>query len=192
MSDCGIVGNDDWGEKEIVSGTSTLAKIRRQQAALRKRFSLSAGSRGTHASSNCALLWEWLSCTSFRFPLESEINYYEGDWASDKTLCQWDLTTGQCVITMDILWAISHRSSTTVPISLQNQAFHGSFSVQMQSYADGTREFYEDFVRRVQFWGYGLVSGGAIRMWDSEFTRFWIIFQLPEADLSSLRTGQIH
>ena len=97
--------------------------------------------------------------------------------ASDKTLRQWDLTTGQCVMTMDILWAISHPSSTPVPSPLQNQTFPGSFSVQMPSYADGTREFYEDFVGGVQFWGYGLVSGsgdGAVRMWDSEYTRFWI------------------
>ncbi|KAK0525834.1 Mitochondrial fission protein [Tilletia horrida] len=31
--------------------------------------------------------------------------------ASDKTLRQWDLNTGQCVLTMDILWAISNPSS---------------------------------------------------------------------------------
>ena len=95
--------------------------------------------------------------------------------ASDKTLRQWDLTTGQCVMTMDILWAISHPSSTTAPSPLQNQTFPGSFSVQMPPYADGTRECYEDFVGGVQFWGYGLVSGsgdGAVRMWDSKSTRF--------------------
>ena len=115
--------------------------------------------------------------------------------ASDKTLRQWDLTTGQCVMTMDILWAISHPSSTTVPSPLQNQTFPGSFSVQMPSYADGTREFYEDFVGGVQFWGYGLVSGsgdGAVRMWDSEFTKFWIQISSSRADLSSVRTGQAH
>ncbi|MCO5565586.1 hypothetical protein L7F22_019260 [Adiantum nelumboides] len=32
--------------------------------------------------------------------------------ASDKTLRQWDLNTGQCVLTMDILWAISNPTST--------------------------------------------------------------------------------
>ncbi|KAE8266343.1 hypothetical protein A4X09_0g6002 [Tilletia walkeri] len=31
--------------------------------------------------------------------------------ASDKTLRQWDLNTGQCVLTMDILWAISNPST---------------------------------------------------------------------------------
>jgi hypothetical protein len=28
--------------------------------------------------------------------------------ASDKTLRQWDMATGQCIMTMDILWALSH------------------------------------------------------------------------------------
>ncbi|CAO1613561.1 unnamed protein product [Sympodiomycopsis kandeliae] len=32
--------------------------------------------------------------------------------ASDKTLRQWDLNTGQCVLTMDILWAISNPSAS--------------------------------------------------------------------------------
>ncbi|KAN0060784.1 Mitochondrial fission protein [Thecaphora frezii] len=32
--------------------------------------------------------------------------------ASDKTLRQWDLNTGQCVLTMDILWAISNPTSS--------------------------------------------------------------------------------
>ncbi|PWN25670.1 WD40 repeat-like protein [Jaminaea rosea] len=32
--------------------------------------------------------------------------------ANDKTLRQWDLNTGQCVLTMDILWAISNPSAS--------------------------------------------------------------------------------
>ncbi|PWN50959.1 WD40 repeat-like protein [Violaceomyces palustris] len=32
--------------------------------------------------------------------------------ASDKTLRQWDLNTGQCVLTMDILWAISNPTTS--------------------------------------------------------------------------------
>ncbi|PPQ67375.1 hypothetical protein CVT25_005954 [Psilocybe cyanescens] len=96
--------------------------------------------------------------------------------ASDKTLRQWDLTTGQCVMTMDILWAISHPANGTMSNPLASQSFPGSFSVQTPPYADGTRDIYEDFVGGVQFWGYGLVSGsgdGAVRMWD-------------------MRTGQAH
>lgn len=95
--------------------------------------------------------------------------------ASDKTLRQWDLTTGQCVMTMDILWAISHPPTGSVVNAVANQ-FPGTFAVQTPPYADGTREVYEDFVGGVQFWGYGLVSGsgdGAVRMWDSEFFRCW-------------------
>ncbi|KAF9056430.1 Trp-Asp repeat-containing protein [Panaeolus papilionaceus] len=96
--------------------------------------------------------------------------------ASDKTLRQWDLTTGQCVMTMDILWAISHPSNGAAANPMGSQIFPGSFSVPTPPYADGTRETYEDFVGGVQFWGYGLVSGsgdGAVRMWD-------------------MRTGQAH
>ncbi|KAF9535760.1 WD40-repeat-containing domain protein [Crepidotus variabilis] len=95
--------------------------------------------------------------------------------ASDKTLRQWDLTTGQCVMTMDILWAISHPTGASAN-SMASQTYPGAFAVQTPLYADGTHEIYEDFVGGVQFWGYGLVSGsgdGAVRMWD-------------------MRTGQAH
>ncbi|GLB36557.1 putative WD40 repeat-like protein [Lyophyllum shimeji] len=101
--------------------------------------------------------------------------------ASDKTLRQWDLTTGQCVLTMDILWAISHpprshpggASGSMYDVSSSTA---GPFAVPTPPYADGTWDMYEDFVGGVQFWGYGLVSGsgdGAVRMWD-------------------MRTGQAH
>ncbi|KAF7367367.1 Trp-Asp repeats containing protein [Mycena sanguinolenta] len=107
--------------------------------------------------------------------------YFEDDClvtgASDKTLRQWDLTTGQCVMTMDILWAISHPQRTPSGV-LPNAMFSGAaasigtFAVPTPPYADGSWDMYEDFVGGVQFWGYGLVSGsgdGAVRMWDSEF-----------------------
>ncbi|KAJ6501552.1 WD40-repeat-containing domain protein [Mycena vitilis] len=109
--------------------------------------------------------------------------YFEDDClvtgASDKTLRQWDLTTGQCVMTMDILWAISHPQKN--PNGSHNlfagaAASVGTFAVPTPPYADGSWDMYEDFVGGVQFWGYGLVSGsgdGAVRMWD-------------------MRTGQAH
>ena len=94
--------------------------------------------------------------------------------ASDKTLRQWDLATGQCVLTMDILWAISHSQVSTPGASLSTPFFTnaaaGNFAVPTPPYADGSWEMYQDFVGAVQFWGYGLVSGsgdGAVRMWDS-------------------------
>ncbi|PCH33260.1 WD40 repeat-like protein [Wolfiporia cocos MD-104 SS10] len=95
--------------------------------------------------------------------------------ASDKTMRQWDLNTGQCVMTMDILWAISHPPATAPGSAMPNHLFPGaaaavgSFSVPMPPYADGTWDMYQDFVGAVQFWGYALVSGsgdGAVRMWD--------------------------
>lgn len=112
--------------------------------------------------------------------------------ASDKTLRQWDLTTGQCIMTMDILWALSHpppssyspySSSQSISLNSSNLAYGmypqgsttsigGTFAVPTPPFADGNWDMYEDFVGGVQFWGYALVSGsgdGAVRMWDSEF-----------------------
>ncbi|KIP08513.1 hypothetical protein PHLGIDRAFT_29502 [Phlebiopsis gigantea 11061_1 CR5-6] len=95
--------------------------------------------------------------------------------ASDKTMRQWDLTTGQCVMTMDILWAISHPPAAAPGTGLPNHLFPGaaasagSFAVPTPPYSDGSWEMYQDFVGAVQFWGYALVSGsgdGAVRMWD--------------------------
>ncbi|KAI0666271.1 WD40 repeat-like protein [Trametes maxima] len=95
--------------------------------------------------------------------------------ASDKTMRQWDLNTGQCVMTMDILWAISHPPTSAPGTAIPGHMFPGAaaaagtFAVPTPPYADGTWEMYQDFVGAVQFWGYGLVSGsgdGAVRMWD--------------------------
>jgi len=111
--------------------------------------------------------------------------YFENDTlvtgACDKTLRQWDLATGQCVMTMDILWAISHPS--TLPAGhmpgfpvVGAAAASGAFAVPTPPYADGSWELYQDFIGAVQSWEYALVSGsgdGAVRMWD-------------------MRTGQAH
>jgi len=96
--------------------------------------------------------------------------------ASDKTLRQWDLATGQCVMTMDILWAISHPSTTVPAGHLAGFPVAGTFAVATPPYADGSWELYQDFIGAVQSWEYALVSGsgdGAVRMWD-------------------MRTGQAH
>lgn len=130
--------------------------------------------------------------------------------ASDKTLRQWDLTTGQCVMTMDILWALTHPPSSnysmsgSVDLSSSGMPYHtfpgaaaaaGSFAVPMPPYADGSWDLYQDYVGGVQFWGYALVSGsgdGVVRMWDSK-SRFVSAFSIHHWSLQSIvRTGQSH
>lgn len=123
-------------------------------------------------------------------------NYSQVTGSSDKTIRQWDVNTGQCVLTMDILWAISNppvapSASTTRPISENRRrtssfadtpgsllsgasllsVTSGTFAVPTPPFADGSWEMYQDFVGGVQFWGYALASGsgdGGVRMWDSE------------------------
>ncbi|KAF9190331.1 Mitochondrial fission protein [Haplosporangium sp. Z 11] len=69
--------------------------------------------------------------------------------SNDKTIKEWDMSTGQCVLTMDLLWAMgtSNSWSDWMDIDTRDQGFVGS----------------------LQFWQYALCSGtidGAIRMWD--------------------------
>jgi division protein 1 len=98
---------------------------------------------------------------------------------------QWDLTTGQCVTTMDILWAISHPPSSGPSGGMSNylsgnSASLGNFAVPTPPYADGSWDMYQDFVGAVQFWGYALVSGsgdGAVRMWDSKQGIHFLVIQ---------------
>ncbi|KAI0700448.1 WD40 repeat-like protein [Cytidiella melzeri] len=105
--------------------------------------------------------------------------YFEDDClvtgASDKTMRQWDLATGQCVMTMDILWAISHPATAGPGTGFPNHLFPGAaaaagtFAVPTPPFSDGSWDMYQDFVGAVQFWDCALVSGsgdGAVRMWD--------------------------
>ncbi|KAJ6573994.1 WD40-repeat-containing domain protein [Mycena vulgaris] len=130
--------------------------------------------------------------------------YFEDDClvtgASDKTLRQWDLTTGQCVMTMDILWAISHPQRNPGGI-LPNNMFSsaaasvGTFAVPTPPYADGSWDMYEDFVGGVQFWGYGLVSGsgdGAVRMWDMRTGQAHRTLLGHSAPVTCLQFDEIH
>ncbi|KAJ7785742.1 WD40-repeat-containing domain protein [Mycena metata] len=130
--------------------------------------------------------------------------YFEDDClvtgASDKTLRQWDLTTGQCVMTMDILWAISHPQRNPGGAMPNNMfsgaaASVGTFAVPMPPYADGTWDMYEDFVGGVQFWGYGLVSGsgdGAVRMWDMRTGQAHRTLLGHSAPVTCLQFDEIH
>ncbi|KAG0209295.1 Mitochondrial fission protein [Mortierella sp. GBA30] len=78
--------------------------------------------------------------------------YFEDDkllsGSNDKTIKEWDMTTGQCVLTMDLLWAMGTSNS---------------WSDWMNESPD------QAYVGGLQFWQYALCSGtidGAIRMWD--------------------------
>ncbi|KAJ7198926.1 WD40-repeat-containing domain protein [Mycena rebaudengoi] len=128
--------------------------------------------------------------------------YFEDDClvtgASDKTLRQWDLTTGQCVMTMDILWAISHPQrnapGNAIPFS-GAAASVGTFAVPTPPYSDGSWDMYEDFVGGVQFWGYGLVSGsgdGAVRMWDMRTGQAHRTLLGHSAPVTCLQFDEIH
>ena len=97
--------------------------------------------------------------------------------ASDKTIRQWDINTGQCVMTMDLLWTISHPPSSTRlahgATTLMATSGASPFSVPTPPLSDGSWDLFEDFVGALQFWGFALVSGSGdsiIRMWDSRFT----------------------
>ncbi|KAI5117807.1 hypothetical protein M0805_004567 [Coniferiporia weirii] len=118
--------------------------------------------------------------------------------ASDKTLRQWDLTTGQCVMTMDILWAIAHPPSSPTSASGYlpgTAAAIGNFAVPMPPRADGSWDMYQDFVGGVQFWGYGLVSGsgdGAVRMWDMRTGQAHRTLLGHTAPVTCLQFDQLH
>ncbi|THU90750.1 WD40 repeat-like protein [Dendrothele bispora CBS 962.96] len=121
--------------------------------------------------------------------------------ASDKTLRQWDLNTGQCVMTMDILWAISHASTAVPGSGLPNGLFAGAaasvgtFAVPTPPAADGSWDMYEDYVGGVQFWGYGLVSGsgdGAVRMWDMRTGQAHRTLMGHTAPVTCLQFDEIH
>ncbi|CAG8782795.1 14403_t:CDS:2, partial [Acaulospora morrowiae] len=71
--------------------------------------------------------------------------------SSDKTMKQWDMETGQCILTMDILWAMSNSKAE------RRQA---GFLPDSYAFDQG------DFIGALQFRDIGLASGtedGAIR-----------------------------
>ncbi|CAB4409880.1 unnamed protein product [Rhizophagus irregularis] len=74
--------------------------------------------------------------------------------SSDKTMKHWDMETGQCILTMDILWAMS---------SSKVERRQAGFLFDSYIFDGG------EFIGALQFRDVGLASGtedGAIRMWD--------------------------
>ncbi|CAG8609617.1 3241_t:CDS:10 [Dentiscutata erythropus] len=64
--------------------------------------------------------------------------------SSDKTMKQWDMETGQCILTMDILWAMSSSKAELRQVGF----FSGEYALE-----------YGDFVGALQFRDVGLASG---------------------------------
>lgn len=106
--------------------------------------------------------------------------------ALDKTMRQWDLNTGQCILTMDVLYSslaaldletrtrISLGGRTRTRGSLAPRSSLGFNNVLGTSEMGITSQMGElegSHVVALQFWGYALISGsadGCVRMWDSK------------------------
>ncbi|KAF8060982.1 WD40-repeat-containing domain protein [Lyophyllum atratum] len=196
--------NDGWGEGELVS-LSDVAEEDEEERDLEasdKPTSVRDGASSMLADTSekdgpCARVLEGHSkaVTALYFEDECLVT-----GASDKTLRQWDLTTGQCVMTMDILWAISHPPKSH-PGGASGSDYGGSsssagaFAFPTPPYADGSWDMYEDFVGGVQFWGHGLVSGsgdGAVRMWDMRTGQAHRTLLGHTAPVSCLQFDEIH
>ena len=136
--------------------------------------------------------------------------------SSDKTIRQWDVNTGQCVLTMDILWAISNppappstssssssrpgsenrrrtSSFADTPGSLLSGASllsvtSGTFAVPTPPFADGSWEMYQDFVGGVQFWGYALASGSGDGGVRMWDSEFWVLVAFFDEEFGAVES----
>ena len=91
--------------------------------------------------------------------------------SADKTLRQWDLDTGRCVQTLDVLWAAAQASST-----LNANATTPGEPEILQWRSNRAPDKTADFVGAVQCFDAALACGtadGMVRLWD-------------------LRSGQVH
>ncbi|KAH7330578.1 WD40-repeat-containing domain protein [Rhizoctonia solani] len=103
--------------------------------------------------------------------------------AADKTIRQWDVTTGQCVLTMDLLWAMSHPNDSS------------EFVDTPYDFSANFPEGEDRFVGGLQFWGYALVSGsadGAVRMWDMRTGQSHRTLLGHTAPITAVQFDEIH
>lgn len=88
--------------------------------------------------------------------------------SADKTLRQWDLSTGRCVQTLDILWTSSNSANTEDSgWSLSNFGGLGRSTSRTN-----LTELKADFVGALQCFDAALACGtadGLVRLWDCEF-----------------------
>ncbi|KAK6352797.1 Mitochondrial fission protein [Orbilia brochopaga] len=90
--------------------------------------------------------------------------------SADKTLRQWDLSTGRCVQTLDILWTASSSASS------EDSGWSNITSLGRSSSRTNMTEMKADFVGALQCFDAALACGtadGLVRLWD-------------------LRSGQVH
>ncbi|KAI8330951.1 WD40-repeat-containing domain protein [Choanephora cucurbitarum] len=99
--------------------------------------------------------------------------------SNDKTIRQWDLETGQCVLTLDVMWA--SKSSNIIESWLDTALNYG--------YAA------HDFVGALQFWDFALASGtsdGKIRMWDLRTGQAHRTLPGHSAPITCLQFDEVH
>jgi division protein 1 len=117
------------------------------------------------------------------FSLEAHVDevtalHFQGDvlvsGSADKTLRQWDLGSGRCVQTLDVLWAAAQASTTMMQA---DSSTGGGSGVQWRPAAAGRLpDATADFVGALQCFDAALACGtadGMVRLWD-------------------LRSGQVH
>lgn len=90
--------------------------------------------------------------------------------SSDKTLRQWDVETGRCVQTLDVLWAAAQASATTPSFASDSQPVIADTSGNWYRPAAGRISASEaDFVGALQTFQSAVACGTAdsvIRLWD--------------------------
>ncbi|KAG8527581.1 Mitochondrial fission protein [Bacidia gigantensis] len=108
--------------------------------------------------------------------------HFKGDTlvsgSADKTLRQWDLATGRCVQTLDVLWAAAQASATigNTTSSSPDPSGRGGPVSSWQNAGSRVPDSSADFVGALQCFDAALACGtadGMVRLWD-------------------LRSGQVH